>query len=263
MDEGMDFTGKVAICAGGGTGIGRATALLLAASGAAVVVLDIAREAAENTVSEIVHAGGRATAVIADASKSAEVARAPLLAVELYGGLHFLVSSVGVQTYGTVIETDEALWDYTLNVNLKSLYLLAHHCLPAIIASGGGAVVNVSSVQGHTSSQARVAAYATSKAATVALSRCMSLDHAADNVRVNCVLPGSIDTPLLRAGASTFAVDGDVDAVVAEWGRSHPVGRVGQPEEVARLIRFLLSDEASFVTGAAITVDGGLTTKLI
>lgn len=259
----MDFKDKVAVVSGSGNGIGRATALRLAELGASVVVVDIAKESAEKTVSDITAAGGKATAVAIDASKNEQVATVPEIAKEAYGGAHYLVNSIGIQTYGTVVDTDEALWDKTMNVNLKTVFLMSHYVMPLILEAGGGAVVNVASVQGYNSAQNNVAAYSTSKAAVVALSRSMALDHAPDNVRVNCVLPGSVDTPLLRAGAATFAVDGDVQAVIDSWGEFHPIGRVGQPEEIAQLIAFLLSDGASFVTGATITADGGLTTKLL
>lgn len=259
----MDFSEKVVIISGGATGIGRASAKLLASIGASVVIADIAEDTARNTVSEIEADGGKAFVVITDASSIKSVANAAKTTLDRYGAIHYLVNSVGIQTYGTVITTDEDLWDQTLNVNLKSVYLMSHFCLPEIIKQGGGAVVNVASVQGYNSSQQNVAAYATSKAGVIALSRSMSLDHARDKVRVNCVLPGSVDTPLLRAGASTFAEDGDVQAVIDSWGAFHPIGRVGQPDEIAQLIAFLLSDAASFITGATITADGGLTTKLI
>ena len=259
----MKFQDKVGVVAGAGTGIGRATAKHLAANGMSVAVVDIAEDAANETVAQISNAGGQAITIMVDASDSEQVRSVPTVTLEQFGRIDYLVNSIGIQTYGTVVDTDEALWDRTLNVNLKSVYLMSHFCLPEIIKAGGGAVVNVASVQGNNSSQERVVAYATSKAGVVALSRSMSLDHAKDNVRVNCVLPGSIDTPLLRGGAATFAEDGDIQAVVDSWGEFHPIGRVGQPEEIARLIGFLLSDDASFITGTTVTADGGLTTKLI
>jgi len=259
----MEFKDKVVVVSGSGNGIGRATAILLASRGASVVVVDVAEEAAKETVSTITDAGGQAIAVIGDASHDAFVQTVPQKAIEEFGAIHALVNSVGIQTYGTVVTTDEQLWDHTLNVNLKTVFLMSRYCVPEIIKAGGGAVANVASVQGYNSSQNNVAAYSTSKAGVIALSRSMSLDHAPDNVRVNCVLPGSVDTPLLRAGASTFAVEGDVQAVIDSWGEFHPIGRVGQPEEIAELIAFLVSDRASFVTDATITADGGLTTKLI
>ena len=259
----MRFENKVAVLSGSATGIGRAAAVQLGSEGASVVVVDLNADEGPQTVQQIVAKGGRAIFVKTDTSQDDQVAAAIQQAVQTYGGVDYLVNSVGIQTYGTAITTDEALWNKTLNINLKSTFLMAHHTLPEIKKRGGGAVVNVASVQGFTSSQNDVAAYATSKAGAVAFTRSMALDHAPDGIRANVVLPGSIDTPLLRAGAAEWAEDGDVDAVVKSWGEMHPIGRVGQPEEVAELITFLLSDAASFITGAAITVDGGLTLKLI
>ena len=259
----MEFENKVAVVAGAGKGMGGATAKLLASQGTSVVVVDINQSAVDETVSEIAASGGQATAVIADASKSDQVRNIPQVALETYGGIDYLVNAIGVQTYGNVVETDEALWDKTIDANLKAFYLMAHYCVPAIIKRGGGAIVHIASVQGHNSSQERVVAYATTKAGVVALSRSMSLDHAKDNIRVNCILPGSIDTPLLRGAAANYAEEGNIQAVVDSWGKSHPLGRVGQPEEIAQLVAYLLSDKASFITGATITADGGLTTKLL
>jgi NAD(P)-dependent dehydrogenase (short-subunit alcohol dehydrogenase family) len=259
----MRFENKVAVVSGSATGIGRAAAVQLGSEGATVVLVDLNATEAQETVRRIEAAGGRALFIKTDATSSQQVAMAIRQSVESFGSIDYLVHSVGIQTYGNVITTDESLWDKTLTVNLKAGYVMAHHTLPEIAKHGGGAVVNVASVQGFHSSQNNVAAYATSKAATIAFTRTMALDHAADGIRANVVLPGSIDTPLLRAGAAELAEDGDVDAVIRSWGEMHPIGRVGQPEEVAELITFLLSDAASFITGAVVTVDGGLTLKLI
>ena len=259
----MRFENKVAVVSGAATGIGRAAAVQLGAEGAAVLLVDINADDAGETLRRIESAGGRAVFAKTDATRAEQVAAAIQMGVEAFGGIDYLVHSVGIQTYGTAISTDESVWDKTLNINLKSGYMMAHHTLPEIKKRGGGAVVNVASVQGFNSSQNNVAAYATSKAATIAFTRTMALDHALDGIRANVILPGSIDTPLLRAGAAEWADNGDVDAVIRSWGELHPIGRVGQPEEVAEVICFLLSDAASFVTGATITVDGGLTTRLI
>lgn len=259
----MRFEKKVAVVSGGATGIGRATAIQLATEGAAVAILDINAAEAAITLQKITEVGRNSIFVQTDATQNTQVSAAVQKAMDAFGRIDCLVNSVGIQTYGTTVTTDESIWEKTLAVNLKSAYLVAHHTLPEIMKRGKGAVVNVSSVQGFNSSQNNVAAYATSKAGIVALTRSMALDHAPDGIRVNVVLPGSIDTPLLRAGAAEWATDGNVDAVIESWGQLHPIGRVGQPEEVAELITFLLSDSASFVTGAAITVDGGLTLKLI
>ncbi|MEM9329572.1 MAG: SDR family oxidoreductase, partial [Bacteroidota bacterium] len=168
--------------------------------------------------------------------------------------LCYLANSAGLQTYGTVESTTEELWDRTMNINLKSMYLTAHHAIPHLRKNGGGAVVNISSIQGIRS-QKNVSAYATSKAGAIALTRCMGLDYAEENIRVNCICPGSVDTPLLRFGAQEH---GPVEEVLQSWGQQHPIGRIGTPEEIAKLAIFLMSPDASFIVGQSIVADGGL-----
>jgi NAD(P)-dependent dehydrogenase (short-subunit alcohol dehydrogenase family) len=259
----MRFEGKVAVVTGAGSGMGRAIASALAAEGAAVVAADIDGENAARTVQSIEGAGGKATAIRADVTSEDDARQIAATAVRAYGRLDYLGNCAGIQTYGTVADTDQATWDRTLNVNLKGMYLVSRFCIHQMRQRGGGAIVNISSVQGLTSSQPNVAAYAASKSGVVALSRSMALDHARENIRVNCVLPGSIDTEMLRTAAEGFASDGDVQAVIDSWGEAHPIGRVGRPEEVAALTLFLLSDAAAFIVGAAIPIDGGLTLKLM
>ena len=159
-----------------------------------------------------------------------------------------------------MVDTDEDTWDRTLSVNLKGIYLAAKYCVPEMIKGGGGAIVNVASVQGLMS-QPNVAAYAASKGAVIAMTRTMALDHAKDNIRVNSLCPGSIDTPLLRFAADMISPEDPAGAIV-EWGKLHPLGRVGQPSEMAEVVLFLVSDAASFMTGAAVVADGGLTIGL-
>jgi NAD(P)-dependent dehydrogenase (short-subunit alcohol dehydrogenase family) len=181
--------------------------------------------------------------------------------VENYGGVDILVNSAGIQRYGTVVETDEAAWDEVLDVNLKGIYLASKHAIPEMRRRGGGAIVNLSSVQAFASQQG-VAAYTASKGGINALTRAMALDHAEDNIRVNAVCPASVDTPMLRWSADLFKGDKSIEETVEDWGRMHPVGRVARPEEVAEVIVFLASPRASFVTGGDYKVDGGLLAAL-
>lgn len=192
----MRFEGKTAVVTGAATGIGEAVALAFGREGANVAVVDVNQEAADGTLAAITAEGGAGITVIADVSQASDCERIAEEAVSAFGGIDYLVASAGIQTYGTVVDTDEDTWDRTLSVNLKGIYLAAKHCVPEMIKGGGGAIVNVASVQGLMS-QPNVAAYAASKGAVIAMTRTMALDHAKDNIRVNSLCPGSIDTPLL------------------------------------------------------------------
>ena len=256
----MRFEGKVALVTGAATGIGAATAVAFGAEGACVVLSDVNEAVLEERAQEIQSAGGQAIAVVADASLAADAQRAVREAVAAYGGIDYLVASAGIQTYGTAVDTDEDTWDRTLDVNAKGVYLAAKYCIPEMAKRGGGAIVNVASVQGLFS-QPNVAAYAASKGAVIAMTRTMAIDHAGDNIRANSLCPGSIETPLLRFAAEQMQPE-DPEGAIKEWGGLHVLGRVGQPEEMAQVALFLVSDAASFITGAAIVADCGLTIQL-
>lgn len=255
----MRFKDKTAVVAGGGSGIGQATAFALAEEGARVVIADINERTAAETQDQIIRSGGKSVVVIGDASKIDVAERIAQKAVDTFGGIHYLCNSAGLQTYGTVESTDEATWDLTMNVNLKSIYLVAKFCIPEIRKQGGGAVVNISSVQGLRC-QSNVSAYAASKGAVIAMTRSMALDYAQENIRVNCICPGSIDTPLLRYGA---AQHGKLEEVLKKWGASHPIGRIGTAEEIAQVVLFLFSDAGGFIVGQPIVADGGLISGIL
>ncbi|MBN8953580.1 MULTISPECIES: glucose 1-dehydrogenase [unclassified Rhizobium] len=254
----MEFDGKSVIVTGGSLGMGRACAERFAGAGASVLIVANDRQSIEKAVTEI---GGRTSGFVADVRNATDMRAAVDQAKVKNGGVDILVCSAGVQRYGTVVDTPEDVWDDVLDINLKGIYLASKFAIPAMKERGGGSIVAISSIQSY-ASQANVAAYTASKGGINALVRAMALDHAADNITVNAVCPASIDTPMLRWAADLFKGDMTQDEMIAQWGKGHPIGRVGKQEEVADLVAFLASDKARFITGADMKIDGGTMAKL-
>ncbi|HEY1824328.1 MAG TPA: SDR family NAD(P)-dependent oxidoreductase [Acidimicrobiales bacterium] len=252
------FTGKVAIVTGAGKGIGTAVARALARDGASVIIFDFDGDSARETEEAIRKEEGIATAVVGSVSVAADAQRAVEAAVENYGGVDFLVNNAGVCIYGEVPEMLEEDWDFVIDTNLKGIFLLSKYSIPEMRKRHGGAIVNLASVQALVS-QREVAAYAATKGGIVSLTRTLALDHAKDKIRVNSVLPGSVRTPMLLHAAEL--VPGEPLVTIERWGKIHPRGTVIEPEEIANVVSFLLSDEASAITGAPYVVDAGLSSQ--
>ncbi len=250
------FVGKVALVTGAAMGVGAAIAEALAQEDAAVGLLDVDEDALQSTVDGIVTKGGRAIACLGDVSKAADTKAAVEQLVTTFGGLDVLVNNAGVVRYGFLPDFPEEDWDYVLDINLKGMYQTARYAIPHMRARGGGAIVNLASVQAYWSHQAAVA-YSASKGGVVAFSRALALDHAREGIRVNAIAPGSVRTPMLLDAAKRSNPE-DPGSALAMFAQSHPIGRLIEASDIANVALFLASDKAGAMTGATVLVDGGL-----
>lgn len=250
----MKLADKVAIVTGAGSGIGEATAQLLAREGARVIAADLDHDRATRTAQAIVADGGESTALQVDIAQSDAVEGMVERTLQIYGRLDVLHNSAGVDLPARLTETTEALWDQTFDVNVRGTMFCCKHAIPHMLEGGGGSIVNMASMCGLVASPGQ-AAYCASKGSVVLLTKQIAVDYA-PTVRVNCVCPGEVDTPMLRG-----FIDGTPDpkATVERLMARVPVKRMAQAEEIARAVLFLASDDSSYITGIALPVDGGLT----
>ncbi len=250
----MRLAGKIALITGAGSGIGRATAELFAQEGAGVAVADYDEAAAQATCAAICAAGGRAIAIRVDVAQPEQVDAMIAATVQAFGGLDILFNNAAVLIFGSVLDTTWADWQRVMSVNLNGVFLCCKAAIPHLRARGGGSIINMSSSTGAHDGNGNAIAYVTSKGGVTLLTRCLAIDHAADHIRVNAIAPGPTDTPMLRRNMTPEEIDA--------FAKTFPAQRLGQPQEIAAAALFLASDEASFVTGSILAVDGGQTAQV-
>jgi len=252
------LAGKVALITGAGSGMGRAAAELFAREGARVVVCDLADEPGNATVDAVRAVGGEATFVRADVSQWNDCVAMVRTAVDAYGGLHVLYNNAGIfpADDGGVLDTPEPTWDRVMNVNLKGVWLGCKAAIPALRASGGGSIVNVASFVALVGAATAQIAYTASKGGVLAMTRELAVEYARQGIRANALCPGPIETPLLQELLA------DPDRRARRMVHI-PMGRLGRAEELAKAALFLASDDSSFMTGAALVVDGGITAAYV
>lgn len=249
----MRLAGKSAIVTGGAGGIGRATSLALAAEGARVAVVDLQQDAAEAVAAEIRAAGGEAVAIAADVSAEADVERAVATAVDAFGGLDIAFNNAGIIRRTTAVETTVEEWDRVFGVNVRGIFLMCKHVVPVMAAKGKGSIINTGSGWGLKGGGQAIS-YCASKGAVVNMTRALAIDHGPQGIRVNSVNPGDVNTGMLRDEARQLGQE--AGAFLAD-AADRPLGRMGEPTEIAAAVMWLASDESSYVTGSALVVDGG------
>jgi len=245
--------GKVALITGAGGGQGRAAALMFAKEGARVVVNDVKVEGGNETVQMVSAAGGQAEFIASDVSKAAQVEAAVQCAVRHYGALHIMYNNAAVlhRKDAPVTTLDEQIWHQVLDINLKGVFLGCKFAVPAIIAAGGGSIINTSSLAGLLG-VGNVHAYTAAKGGVISLTRAVAMSYAKDKVRCNVICPGAVDTPMMA-----HVLHSENQRLREGFERGHPIGRVGTPEDIAAMALYLASDESSWVTGSVFTIDGG------
>ncbi|MDH3500448.1 MAG: glucose 1-dehydrogenase [Acidimicrobiia bacterium] len=252
----MKLNGKVALVTGGNSGIGEATARLFAAEGAAVAVASRRNDANEDVRAAIADAGGHALALPCDVTDPSSAMAAVATTVATLGRLDILVNNAGIiYRDKTAVDTTFDEWNQTMAVNATGTFLMSKTAIPLMVDQGGGAIVNNASYFGLVGGYG-TAAYSASKGAVVLLTKAMALDHARDGIRINCVCPGSVETPMMRQEMEEMGGEANVRQLFED---KHPLGRISQPHEIAHAILYLASDDAAFVTGAALSIDGGIT----
>ena len=250
------FQDKVALVTGGGSGIGRATALAFAERGAKVSTVDISEESAEETSRQIIEAGGIGQGIKADVSKAGEVEASVKRTIEMYGRLDYAFNNAGIEGLGVLTaDYSEEYWDQVINTNLKGVWLCMKYELPQMVAQGGGSIVNTSSIYGLVGGEG-TAAYTASKHGVIGLTKTAAIEYSRFGIRVNAVCPGAINTPMLDR---LLAKDPDGEAKTSI--EASPAQRMAEPSEVAEAVVWLCSEAASLVTGTAMPVDGGLASQ--